>query len=71
MSNTGARVALLGLGGAWERATVRLVAWLLAVVAKALSGRALVCGMSDLATFVAGTARERRHIVYYGINYSR
>lgn len=57
VSNTGARVALLGLGGAWERATVRLVAWLLAVVAKALSGRALVCGMSDLATFVAGTAR--------------
>lgn len=67
MSNTRARVALLGLGGAWERAAVGLVAGLLAVVAEALSGRALVCGMSDLATFVAGTARKRRHIGYYGI----
>jgi len=57
VSNAGARIALLGLGGAWERAAVRFVSWLLAVIAKALSGRALVCGMSDLATFVAGTAR--------------
>ncbi|KFY35667.1 hypothetical protein V494_05707 [Pseudogymnoascus sp. VKM F-4513 (FW-928)] len=57
VSNTGARVALLRLGGAREWAAVRLVSRLLAVVAETLSGRALVCCVSDLATFVAGAAR--------------
>ena len=65
VSNTRAGVALLGLGGAWQWAAVGLVSWLLAVVAETLSGGALVGGVADLATFVAGATRERRHCGVY------
>ena len=64
VSNAGARVALLGLGGAWQWAAVGLVSWLLAVVAETLSGGALVGGVSDLATFVAGAAGEGGHFEF-------
>lgn len=64
VSNAGARVALLGLGGAWQGASVGLVSWLLAVVAETLSGGALVGSVTDLATFVAGAAGEGGHFVF-------
>lgn len=64
VSNAGAGVALLCLGGAWQWAAVGLVSWLLAVVAETLSGGALVGGVSDLATFVAGAAGEGGHFVF-------
>lgn len=54
-------VALLGLGGARKRAAVRLVAGLLAVVAKALRRGANLGIVADIATLVASTTRERRH----------
>lgn len=58
-------VALLGLSCPGQRALVRLVSGLLAVVAKALSRRANFGVVANVATFVAGTARERRHIDVY------
>lgn len=61
VANARARVALLGLSGAWQWAAVGLVSWLLAVVAETLSGRALVGGVANLATFVAGAAGEVGH----------
>lgn len=64
VSNAGARVTLLGLGGAWQWASVGLVSWLLAVVAETLSGGALVGCVTDLATFVAGAAGEGGHFVF-------
>lgn len=64
VSNAGARVALLGLGGAWQWASIGLVSWLLAVVAETLSGGALVGGVADLTTFVAGAAGEGGHFVF-------
>lgn len=64
VSNAGARVALLGLGGTWQWASVGLVSWLLAVVAETLSGGALVGSVTDLATFVAGAAGEGGHFVF-------
>lgn len=53
MAETLAVVALLGLGGAWKGAPVGLMAWLLAVVAETLSGRANLGVMADIATLVA------------------
>jgi hypothetical protein len=64
VANAGARVALLGLGGAWQWAAVGLVSWLLAVVAETLSRGALVGGVTNLAALVAGTTRKRRHCVF-------
>ncbi len=61
VTKTLAVVALLGLGGARKRAAVRLVARLLTVVAKALRGGADLGIMTDVATLVASTTRERRH----------
>lgn len=55
-------VALFGLSRSGKRALVRLVSWLLAVVAKAFSRGANFGIVTDVATFVAGTARERRHL---------
>lgn len=60
-------IALLGLSGPWERALVRLVARLLAVVAKAFGRGANFGVVTDVATFVAGTARERRHLEDLGL----
>lgn len=60
-------VALLGLSRPRERALVRLVSWLLAVVAKALSRRANFGIVAYIATFVAGTAGERRHFEVLGL----
>lgn len=54
-------VALLGLRGAGKRAAVGLVARLLAVIAKALSGGADLGIVANVATLVARTTRERRH----------
>lgn len=53
------------LGSAWVRAVVGLVAWLLAVVAKALRRRANLGVVTDIAALVAGTAREGRHSVFF------
>ena len=64
VSNAGARVALLGLGGTWQWTSVGLVSWLLAVIAETLSRGALVGGVTDLATFVAGAAGEGGHFVF-------
>lgn len=61
MAESLAVVALLSLGGAGKGAAVGLVAGLLAVVAEALSRRADLGVVANVATFVAGTARERRH----------
>lgn len=54
-------IALLCLSGARKRAAVGLVAGLLAVVAKALRGRADLGIVADVATLVASTTGERRH----------
>lgn len=64
VSNARTRVALLSLGGAWQWAAVGLVARLLAVVTETLSRRALVGGVSDLATFVASAAGKGSHFVF-------
>ena len=61
VTKTLAVIALLGLSGARKRAAVRLVARLLAVVAKALRGGADLGIVADIATLVASTTRERRH----------
>lgn len=61
MTKALAVVALLGLSGARKRAAVGLVAGLLAVVAKALGGRADFGIVADVATLVASTTGERRH----------
>lgn len=61
VANAGAGVALLGLGGAWQWAAVGLVPWLLAVIAETLGGGALVGGVANLATFVAGATGEVGH----------
>jgi hypothetical protein len=53
-----AMVALLGLSGSWQRASIRFVSGLLAVVAKALSRRAHFSVVADIAALVAGTTRE-------------
>lgn len=55
-------VALLGLGGAGKGAAVGLVARLLAVVAKTLSRRTDLGVVANVATLVASSAREGRHL---------
>lgn len=57
VAKTLAVVALLRLGCAWVRAAVALMARLLAVVAKALGGRADLSVVADVATLVAGATR--------------
>jgi hypothetical protein len=57
-----AMVALLGLSGARQRAAVGLVAGLLAVVAKTLSGRAHLSVVANIAALVARATGERRHL---------
>lgn len=61
MAKALAVVALLSLGGARVGAGVGLVARLLAVVAKALSGGANLSIVADIATLVASATREGRH----------
>ena len=61
VAETLAVVALLGLGGARQRAAVGLVAGLLAVVAQALGRRADLGVVANIATLVAGAAGEGRH----------
>jgi len=56
-------VALLGLGGARQRALAGLVIGLFAIVAKSVRRGALLGVVTKLATFVACTTRERRHLV--------
>jgi hypothetical protein len=53
MAKTLAVVALLGLSGTRQRAAVGLVAWLLAVVAETLGGRANLGIVANIATLVA------------------
>jgi len=55
VSETLAVVALLGLGGAWVRASVGLVAWLLAVVAKPLRRRADLGVVANVSALEART----------------
>lgn len=62
MAQSLAVVALLRLSRARERAAVGLVARLLAVVAKALSRGANLGVVANVATLVASTTRERRHV---------
>jgi len=50
-------VALFGFGGSWQWAAIGLMARLLAVVAEALSRRADLGVMANIAALVAGTAR--------------
>lgn len=54
-------VALLSLSSTGKRAAVGLMARLLAVVAEALSGRANLSVVANVATFVASTTREGGH----------
>jgi hypothetical protein len=61
VAETLAVVALLGLSGTRKRATIGLVAGLLAVVAESLGGGANFSVVANIATLVAGTAREGRH----------
>jgi hypothetical protein len=61
VAKTLAVVALLGLGSTGKGAAVRLVAGLLAVVAEALSRRADLGVVANVATLVASTTREGRH----------
>lgn len=61
VAETLAVIALLGLGGSGKRASVGLVAGLLAVVAETLSGRADLSVVANIATLVTSTSRERRH----------
>lgn len=61
MAKTLAVIALLGLGSARQRASIRLVAGLLAVVAETLSGRAHLGVVADIAAFIARATGERRH----------
>lgn len=61
VTKTLAVVALLGLSGSGKRASVGLVARLLAVVAETLSRRADLSVVANIATLVASTSRERRH----------
>jgi ABC-type glutathione transport system ATPase component len=61
VAETLAVVALLGLSGSGKRASVGLVAGLLAVVAETLSRRADLSVVANIATLVASTSRERRH----------
>lgn len=61
VTKTLAVVALLGLGGSGKRASVGLVAGLLAVVAETLSRRADLSVMANIATLVASASREGRH----------
>lgn len=49
-------IALFGLSGARQRALVRLVSWLLAVIAKALSRGANLGVVANIATLVTSTA---------------
>jgi hypothetical protein len=72
VSETLAVVALLGLGGARMRASVRLVAWLLAVVAQPLRGRANLGIMANVSALEARTTRQGRHgVVSLGISGKR
>jgi hypothetical protein len=61
VTKTLAVVALLGLSGSGKRASVGLVAGLLAVVAETLSRRADLSVVANIATLVASTSREGRH----------
>lgn len=58
MAKALAVVALLGFGGARERAAVGFVARLLAVVAQALGRRTDLGVVADVAALVARAARE-------------
>lgn len=62
VAETLAVVALLGFGGTRTRAAAGFVSRLLAVVAKALRGRADLSVVANVATLVACTSREQ-HIV--------
>lgn len=62
VAKTLAVVTLLGLGAARKRAAIGLVARLLAVVTEALSGRADLSVVANIATLIASTSRERRHL---------
>jgi hypothetical protein len=62
VAKTLAVVALLSLSGARQRAAVGLVAGLLAVVAKTLSGRAHFSVVANIAALVARASGERRHL---------
>lgn len=55
-------VALLGLGGSWHRALVGFVTRLLAVVAQPLRGSADLCVVANVATFVACSSLNGRHV---------
>lgn len=55
-------VALLGLSRPRERALVRLVSGLLAVVAKAFCGGTDLRIVADIAALVTGTTSKRRHL---------
>jgi hypothetical protein len=61
VAETLAVIALLGLSSSGKRASVGLVARLLAVVAETLSRRADLSVVANIATLVASTSRERRH----------
>jgi hypothetical protein len=67
VAKTLAVVALLGLSGSGKRASVGLVARLLAVVAEALGRGANLSVMANIATLVASTSRERRHFEDKGL----
>jgi len=67
VTKTLAVVALLGLSGSGKRASVGLVARLLAVVAETLGRGADLSVMANIATLVASTSRERRHFEYKGL----
>jgi hypothetical protein len=67
VAETLAVVALLGLGSSGKRASVGLVAGLLAVVAEALSRRADLSVVANIATLVASTSREGRHCEYMSL----
>jgi len=58
MAKALAVIALLSLGGARVGATVRLVTWLLAVIAKPLGRRAHLGVMAYIAALITGSARQ-------------
>jgi len=55
-----AMVALPGISRARGRAVAGLMAWLIAVIAETLGSRTIIGVVAHVATFVAGTRRERR-----------
>jgi len=58
-------IALLSIGCPGRRALVGLMAWLLAIVTKPFGGCAHLRIMAHVATFVACSARKRRHGAYW------